>query len=128
MVLIVSDFLTSLDELEKQLGMLQAFRHEVEVVQVLDPAEISFDLDETAVYVDLETGEEKFLDPQAARGEYQRNFGEHQERLKAICEKLGIGFRSIRTDQPFEMALFDFLKSRMRGQKIGGAGSRRTRS
>ncbi len=128
MMVVVSDLLTPLDELERELGMLKAFRHEVEVMQVLDPAEVDFNLDKTAVYVDVETGEEKFLDPTTARDDYLSKFNEHQERLRLICEKLGIGYRMIRTDQPFEVALFDFLKSRMARGGSGGAGSRRARA
>lgn len=107
---IVSDFLAPLEELERQLGYLRAGRNEVCLFQILDPAECDFPFGEATLFVDVETGREIYVDPAAARADYQRRLAEHQTALAEICARQGLDLVSLRTDSPLELALFEFLK------------------
>jgi hypothetical protein len=42
---------------------------------------------------------------------------EHGEAVEAICRKLGFAFHRVVTDQPLDMALLNFLRSRARRGK-----------
>lgn len=112
MVVVLSDFLTPLDELEAGLLSLSACGHEVIVFQVLDPAELTFKFEAPAMFEDAESGRTVFVDPATARAEYQRRFEAHGAALRAICQRLGVGWNQIVTDRPLELALFDFLRQR----------------
>lgn len=113
-VVLISDLLTDIDTLEKRLGALRTRGHEVIVMRVLDPSEKSFSFDDAALFRDLESGEELYIDPQAARRRYLQQFTEHAERITVICNNLGVDLCELTTDTPLELALFDFLQARQR--------------
>jgi uncharacterized protein (DUF58 family) len=119
LIVLLSDLLAPIESLEAPLAQLTAARHEVIVFQVLDPAELTFDFEAAARFLDLETGRDIFLDPSIVRADYQKRLGEHLAAVRALCQKLGITHNQLSTDQPLELALFDFLKSRAaRGKMI----------
>ncbi|GDY23352.1 hypothetical protein LBMAG56_46990 [Verrucomicrobiota bacterium] len=119
LMVLVSDFLAPLANLEKSLGMLTASGHEVMLFQVLDPAELSFRFDKAMVFEDVESGRELYIDPDVVRADYLGKLTAHNQAVEAIANKLGAGFRRVTTDQPLELMLFDFLRERMqRGKKI----------
>jgi uncharacterized protein (DUF58 family) len=114
LVVLLSDMLAPVQELEKRLGYLRSQGHEVVILRVLDPAEIDFPFGEEAMFFDLETGRELYVDPRAARQRYQQRFAEHAAGLKGACSRLGIDLYDLPTDRPLDMALFDLLSGRMR--------------
>ena len=119
LMVLVSDFLAPLANLEKSLGMLTASGHEVMLFQVLDPAELSFRFDKPMVFEDVESGRELYIDPDVVRADYLGKLTAHNQAVEAIANKLGAGFRRVTTGQPLELMLFDFLRERMqRGKKI----------
>ena len=113
-VVLLSDLLTPLETLETKLGYLRSQGHEVVVIRILDPAEVSFEFQDESLFYDLESGRELYVDPNAARASYQQRFGEHRQALVRTCNNLGMDFYELTTDQPLDMALFDLLNSRMR--------------
>lgn len=113
-VVVVSDLLCPLDGLALQLSALVSRGHEVQVFQVLDPTETRFEFADPALFVDVESGRELYVDPNSVRDEYHRRFGEHQQQLRTLTDQLGIDLTQITTDQPLEQALFDYLQSRGR--------------
>ena len=117
LIVLVSDLLTPLDELERQLGRLTATGHEVVVFRVLDPQEVNFDYNEALLFHDVETESDFFIDPAAARRKYLGRFEEHGDSLRSICNKLGAEFLSVTTDLPLDRVLSDFLRQRRRRGK-----------
>lgn len=118
LIVLISDFLAPLERLEKSLGLLRASGHEVEIFQVLDPAELAFAFEAPVVFEDAESGRTLFLDPAAARGGYVERLEAHRAGLRALCQRLGLGFHALATDQPLELALFSFLQERQRRQAV----------
>ena len=114
LIVLISDFLAPVDELESELTTLSAGGHEVVAFQVLDPAEVSFDFSESATFEDLESGRTLLLDPSAARENYLQGLQAHRQTLQSSCDRLGIAFNQLVTDRPMELALFDYLKGRMK--------------
>ncbi len=76
LVVLLSDLLAPIDPLETHLGYLRSQGHEVVLLRVLDPAELEFRFDKPAMFVDLETGRDLYVDPQAAREKYRDPFEE----------------------------------------------------
>jgi uncharacterized protein (DUF58 family) len=116
LVVLLSDLLAPLEGFERDLARLTAAGHEVAVLQILDPQEVSFDFEQPVLFQDLESGREVFVDPRGARAEYQRRLGEHGRQAEGVCQKLGAAFLRIVTDQPLELALAGFLRGRQRGR------------
>ena len=119
LVILISDFLAPLDRLERDLLTLTACGHEVTVFQVLDPAEQTLGLEQAALFEDVETGRTLYLDPAAARDGYVKKLKAHCEGLKASCRKLGVSHHLLVSDQPLELAMFEFLHEReLRGRRF----------
>jgi uncharacterized protein (DUF58 family) len=123
LMLLISDFLAPIDSLEKNLISLAASGHEVVLFHLLDPAELTFNFSQAAMFRDLESGRDLFIDPAAARKEYLRKLEAHSAAVRATSQKLGISYHRLATDQPLELALFDFLRQRVqRGRKAKRVG------
>lgn len=119
LVVLVSDFLAPIDELERALVQLNACGHEVVVFQVLDPAEWTFNFTAPAMFDDLESGQTLLVDPGAVRTEYRERLEAHCQALRGIALRLGHHYARLLTDQPVEFALFDFLRARTRqGRRV----------
>ena len=118
LIVLLSDFLAPLEHLEPELTALAACGHEVTLFQVLDPAELTFNFPDPAMFEDVESGRVLFIDPGAARKEYLRKFTAHCAQLRSLCQQLGITFNRLSTDRPLELALFDFLRQRTDRHRI----------
>jgi len=128
LIVILSDFLAPIENVEPQLIPLAACGHEVVVFQVLDPAELSFSFSSASMFEDMESGRLLFLDPGIARKEYARKLEAHCDTLRRSCHRLGIAFHQLNTERPLELALFDFLRERMQRRRtvrrLGGQSKR----
>ncbi len=118
LVVIISDLLAPIEALEQRLTSIRASGHEVQVFQVLDPAERNFTFDQANLFQDVETGKEIYIDPKQAREGYLNRLEGHLDQVKSVCEQNGIGYRFLTTDQPLELQLFDFLKARVRKNQV----------
>jgi uncharacterized protein (DUF58 family) len=126
MVVLLSDLLADVGTLRTHLGFLRSQGHEVVLLRVLDPAEVEFNFDRPATFVDLETGRDLYVDPAAARETYRRNFERHAGEIQQVCRDLGVDFYPMLTSQPLELALFDFVQARMHGRRQVVRATRRT--
>jgi hypothetical protein len=84
------------------------------ILRVLDPQELSLQLESPSMVVDMETGREIYLDPAAARQTYQSGFDEHRRQLQVICDSLGVDLYTMRTDDPLEASLFHLINTQRR--------------
>lgn len=114
LIVLISDLLTPTDQLRKQLAALSGQGHEVVIFRVLDPTEVSFAFQRPAQFQDIETGRERYVDPDHVRRTYLERFEQHQQSIIEICSDLGIDLHLLQTSQPVELVLFDFLSGRLR--------------
>ncbi|HEY2951685.1 MAG TPA: DUF58 domain-containing protein [Verrucomicrobiae bacterium] len=115
LMVLISDLLAPIETLGKNLTSLGACGHEVVLFHVLDPVELNFSFDKDALFHDIESGRDLYVDPAAARKDYLKKLADHCTAAEAACQKLGIGYYRFGTDRPLELALFDFLRERMHG-------------
>jgi uncharacterized protein (DUF58 family) len=115
LLVLISDLLSPVELLRTHLQYLRSQGHEIVIFRVLDRAEVEFNFDQAATFVDSESGRDLYIDPAVARQQYQRNFAKHAEQLAGTCADLGIDQHRLITSQPLELALFDFLQSRLHG-------------
>lgn len=119
LVVLVSDWLAPLEALESALGVFTARGQEVLLLQVLDPAERTLELPPSTMLLDLETGRRLEVDADQQRERYQAKLTAHQQALLSMCERNGVLFRSLQTDEPLEVVLPDLLRLRQRHTVIG---------
>jgi len=117
LIILISDLLTSLDRLESELSYLCTGGHDLVVFHILDPAELNFDFDSPALFQDMESLRNMYVDPSDAQNSYKRMLRQHLDRAESICSNLGIDYHLFATDRPFDLALLDFLHDRMRHHK-----------
>ncbi|MBP6601473.1 MAG: DUF58 domain-containing protein [Verrucomicrobiales bacterium] len=112
LVVLVSDLLAPLEELEKQIGYFSAGRHEVAVFQILDPRELDFRFPTAVHFRDSESQRDLFIDPAVARSGYLERLQTHLDSIKNLCSRHGVAYRLVPTDEPLEQVLFEFVNLR----------------
>lgn len=112
LVLLLSDLFVPLDRLRNGLARLRHDRHEVIVLQVLDPDEQEFPFRGIARFHGLEGESPSFSDASLLRKTYLENFKRHQAGLEQACRKLGVELARFTTDRPLGDALVGFLRRR----------------
>lgn len=117
LIVLISDLLAPIDDLERSLGRLAAAGHEIILFQVLDPNELTFHFPRAMLFQDVESGRDVYLDPETVRPDYQRRLAEHFDRVQTACRRFGISLHRAMTDRPLELALFDFIRTRGNGSK-----------
>ena len=122
LIVFFSDLLAPVEPLRSKLGYLRSRGHDVVIFRTLDPAETSFQFPNAnpAMFRDLESSREFYVDPTAAREDYLRKFNAHAAEIERTCVDLGIEYVSLSTDRPLELVLFDFLSARLRRGRSPG--------
>jgi uncharacterized protein (DUF58 family) len=123
LIVLVSDFLAPVELLETALMRLAACGHEIAVFHILDPAEAAFEFNEPTLFEDAESGRLLMVDPVTARAEYQRKLDEHCAMIRHTLRRLDASYTKLSTDQPLELALFEFLGSRSRRRAVKRTGN-----
>jgi uncharacterized protein (DUF58 family) len=119
LIVLLSDLLAPVEPLQRPLARLAAAGHEIVVFQMLDPSELDFGFDRAMLFRDLESQKDFYIDPAAARAEYQRRLENHSQAVDGVCRKLGLAFYRVATDRPMDLALLDFLRARARpGRRV----------
>ena len=113
LIIVVSDFLAPLESLRAPLAFLRARRHDVMLMRILDPSEVTLNLSKPTMLRDLESQREMYIDPSAARAKYLSRFEEHAKKLSEMVGLLGISITTLQTHQPLDRALFDLLSEQV---------------
>jgi hypothetical protein len=88
---------------------------------VLDTSEVELSLSEPTMIRDMESGREIFVDPATAKLEYETRFKQHEQSLISLAGDLGIGWTSLKTNEPMDLALLELLNRQQR-PNLGGRG------
>jgi uncharacterized protein (DUF58 family) len=108
LVLIVSDFYGSPEDIVRTIEPLRFHGNEVVHFHVLDPQEVRPELGEAAVLVDLETKQEMEVTPDYARKEYRGKINGHIADLRERSRGAGMDYFLLETDRPLDAALREY--------------------
>ena len=115
LMVLVSDLLTPLDELERQLGRLTATGHEVIVFHLLDPRERDLDFRDETRFYDLETPDETLTtQPRHIHLEYREMMDNLIRTYQTSCANARIDYALLDTATLFDTALSRYLVQRKR--------------
>jgi uncharacterized protein (DUF58 family) len=111
---LLTDGFVELDILEKLLLALAARGHQLLLLHVLAPEELTFSFQENSRFQCLETLDEMDVDPIVFADTYLSRMQAFVDRLRRICVRAGGDYEPLRTDQPLGAVLGDYLRRRMR--------------
>lgn len=108
-VFLVSDLLGDARAVLETVKAFRARKHQVLVLQVLDPMERDLDLDGPVLFEGLEDGARLRCDVPSLRGAYRAGFERQQRLYGASFHSSGIPFDTFYTDQPWHPRLARLL-------------------
>jgi uncharacterized protein (DUF58 family) len=113
-VFIVSDLFDDADAMLAGLKHFRHRRHDVVVVQVLDPAELDFPFQHATLFRGLEGLGDLLVEPAQLRRAYQQEIERFTARVRAGCLAQQADYLLIRTDQPLDTVLASYFARRKR--------------
>lgn len=113
LVVILSDFFDDPATMVMGLKHFWHRRHDVVLLQVIDPAEQDFAFVDPTMFKGLENLGEQLTEPRALKKAYQREFEAFLKEIRSSARDLHMDYVLLRTDQPLELALHEFLSRRM---------------
>ena len=117
-VVLISDLYESPEKVVAACGHLRQRGNDLIVLQVLDPAELSFPFEEAASFEDMETGEKIPVVPDRVQREYRSRMERHLQELRRLTGRGGIDYATFDTSKPLDHALFNYLNSRQRLNRV----------
>lgn len=111
-VVLMSDLHYAPDELLAALDHFRHFGHDLLVFQILSPLERQLPIDGAVKLVDAETGESVETLAHEIRASYQEAIDAWLDQIHTGCLARGAEHQVVVTDQPLEVALFDYLMRR----------------
>ena len=113
LVVLISDLFDDADAILLGLRHLHSRRHDVCVLQMIDPAEREFPFRGVTRFQGLEGLSAISVDASSVRRAYNKELTEFLNGIRRGCRDLSIDHELILTDQPLDFALARFLKRRL---------------
>jgi uncharacterized protein (DUF58 family) len=114
-VIVISDFYEEPEEIIRALESLRFKGNDVVLFHVLDPHEIQPELRSPAIFVDLESDQKIEVIPEYVNSTYRERIQAHIEHLRSRSRAAGLEYGLIRTDQPLDRVLREYLSLRKAG-------------
>jgi uncharacterized protein (DUF58 family) len=114
LVLIFSDFFTSVDQLLQCFQHLRFRKHDLAVFHLLDRAELKFDFTHPTRFVDMENQSTTLAEPEIMRARYFEELNRYLNEFKAGCSEFKTEYRRVVTDEDYERVVSRFLVERSR--------------
>lgn len=126
LVVLASDLFDTDDRTLQALAQLRAQRHDVSVLHVLDPHELTFPYDGLTQFESLENDRKMLVNPNAVRRDYLARMDEFLARCRTQLASAGIDYHLVPTDRALERTLLDLLvaRSRLGPTRTSGAAQR----
>jgi uncharacterized protein (DUF58 family) len=104
-IVLVSDLLMDIPEVERAVRGLRAVGHDVTVLHLMDPAERELPSSGEAVFVDPESAMEIAASVADVRAAYRQTVGEVIDEWRTMFTSIGASYELIFTDEPFGVPL-----------------------
>jgi uncharacterized protein (DUF58 family) len=112
LIILVSDFYQSSDEIYSFVRRVSTTRNEVLALQLQCQDEIDFPWRGPIRFEDLETGETALVSGASAREAWFKELEHYQSRIRKALGQINTHLHTINIDQPMDEALFAFLDQR----------------
>lgn len=112
LIIIISDLFDDLESVMLGLKHFRHRKHDVSLLQIIDPAEQDFPFQEPVLFHGLENLPEQMVEPRALKKAYQEEFEKFLKAVHRGCRDLKMDYSLIRTDQSLDAALSAFLSHR----------------
>jgi uncharacterized protein (DUF58 family) len=112
LVILISDLFDDAAVIERGLARLKYRRHDVIVLQTLDPAELEFPFRGPSQFMGLEGEGRMNLDPQALRLAYLDTLQKHLAQVEKITRRFQFDYMLLNTSEPLGPALSHFMARR----------------
>ena len=112
LVVVISDAYEPVPGIVSALENIKGHGHDVTLIQVLDPAEISLGIPATDVLQDMETGQRIPVSLDAIRSDYQQAAKEHRQELAAACARRAMDYVLADSGKPLDDILAAYLTRR----------------
>ncbi|HEY3937759.1 MAG TPA: DUF58 domain-containing protein [Bryobacteraceae bacterium] len=109
---LISDFFEAPEKIVKTVEPLRFRGNELILFHLLDPLELEPNLGDTALLLDMETGEAIEASGEYARTEYRQKIASHIETLRSKAQAAGLDYFLLRTDRPLDQGLREYLTIR----------------
>jgi uncharacterized protein (DUF58 family) len=114
MLLLLSDLYEPPEKIRDAVGPLRDAGHDVVVMHILDPAELTFPFEAAATFEDLESKERLPIIPSRLRNRYTELVREHHEAVERLLGEGRVDYLLVDTSKPVDSVLFDYLVRRER--------------
>ncbi len=112
LVIVVSDFLMPLESLRKGIARLNHDRHELVLVRLLHPDEISFPFQSWARFKGFEGELPRLIEGPQVRRRYLENFKAHEDQLKQMCRAIKADLLTCPINQPLLETVMAIIRRR----------------
>ncbi len=112
LIVLISDLFDDPEQLETALARVHHRRHDLIVLQVMDPAELDFGFRDLSEFAGLEGEGRLPVDPRALRSAYLEVVGDHLRRVERGARKFNFDYARLRTDEALGPPLSHFLAKR----------------
>ena len=112
LVCVFSDFFDEKQDALKRVLALRALKHDVAVFHLVDKAELEFPFDDPTLFVSMEDERRVEVNPREIKASYLEEFHRFLEATKDACRAADCDYQRVRTDEPIDQALLQFLGRR----------------
>ena len=117
-VVTVSDFYDDEEATQRELRRVGQCGHDVAMLQMVSPDEITFPYSGNVEFEDLESGARQLVDATAAEHGYRTAVADFLERCRSQAQRDNIDYARIATNAPPARALRDYLVQRARKHRV----------
>jgi uncharacterized protein (DUF58 family) len=112
LIIVASDLFDAGDTVIEALADLRAQRHDVSVLHVLDPHELTFPYHGLTEFTALESSHRLLANPAAIREQYLARMQSFLDRCRRDLQQAGVDYHLLATDRPVESAILELLIAR----------------
>lgn len=116
-IILLSDCFDNLEAVKKGLRHLRYKKHEVILMQIMDPQEVEFPFEDVTLFKGLEESGQLLTEPRALRQGYLEQLKQFTESLKKLCRSMNIDYTRFISNEPLDVTLSQFLAERLSSMK-----------
>ena len=118
-VIVISDFYDAEEATRREMRRMTERGHDVAMLQVVSPQELSYSNDGQTEIEDLETGERRVIDSAEVAATYRVEFNAFLDRCRREALRDGVDYALMSTDVAPEVVLRGYLLRRSHGADAG---------